>query len=614
MVAPRRRRRWPLLAALLVVGGGAAAAVWLVPRLFTPTARPDLLTYRVEPVLLPVTVVERGTLESAHNVDVTCKVKAGARGTFASTIKRVIDDGTEVQKGQWLMDLDDSSLKDQEQTQNIAFAKATSVYVTAKENLKIQIKVNDADIASKLAALQVAELDLEKFLGARHETALDKFGAAVGAAFTVVERGEYRMKLDDVSARLKLAESDLQAYAERSAWAERSVKLKYMTASQAKVEQSKLDSQRDTVAKLQAEKFALESFTRKREMTDLASKVEVARAALEQAELQAVAKVVTLRAEMKTAESVLEQEVEKLNEIKEQLAACQIFAPQDGMVVYYKESGNRFNSTSQGLIAVGEQVKEGQKLLRIPDLKHMQVNVRIHEALIDRVEGDKRQQTGVVEGARAGLLANPHAFSRLLSQTDVLLGGIRDGLRDKEYVITEFGHSAVIRVDAKPDQTFGGRVRSKAGVASQQDWMSADVKVYQTIVSIDDSDVTGLRPDMSAEVTIQTKPATDKVLAVPIQAVLGGAEAGGTREVYVLDAAAQPQKRTLKLGGYNDRLVEVKEGLAEGDVVVLNPKAILGDKARVREEGDPTGRGATKTGRPGGEKGKGGGNKNGKKV
>lgn len=250
-------------------------------------------------------------------------------------------------------------------------------------------------------------------------------------------------------------------------------------------------------------------------------------------------------------------------------------------------------------------------MLRIPDLRHMQVNVRIHEALIDRVKADERKATGVLEGTRAGLLVNPHAFSRLLSQTDALLNGVRDSLREKEYDIIRFGNGAGVRVDAKPDQKYRGRVRMKAGVASQQDWMSADVKVYQTIVSIDDSDVTGLRPDMSAEVTIETAPATDKVLAVPIQAVMGGTEAGAEREVYVLDSAAQPQKKTVRLGAYNDRLVEVKDGLAEGDVVVLNPK-VLDSKARTREEGDPTGRGASKTGgRPGGDKSKGGGTKGG---
>ncbi len=602
------RRPWVLATvAVLAVAAIAAAGVWFVPRLFAPSARPDLLTHRVEPVFLPITVVERGTLESANNLDVACKVKAGARGTFASTIKRVIDDGIEVRKGQWLMDLDDSSLKDQEQTQNIAFLKATLARNTAKLNLDIQVAANKSDEAARGAALQVAELDLEKFLGIRRESALDKFGAAAGAAFTTIERGEYRMKLDDVSARLKLADSDLQAYADRSAWAERSVKLKYMTPSQAKVEQSKYDSQKDAVAKLVAEKFAHENFTRARELTDLTSKVEVARAAYKTAYETGEAKVVLLNDELKTTQLVLDQEDGKKREIEEQLAFCKIVAPQDGMVVYYKETGNRFGSSAQGLIAIGEQVKEGQKMLRIPDLRHMQVNVKIHEALIDRIRGDDRRPTGVVEATRAALLANTHAFSRLLTHTDALLGGVRDSLRDKEFVVATPGQTATVRVDAKPDRTFTGRVRTVAAVASQQDWMSSEVKLYQTIVSIDDSDVAGLKPDMSAEVNIQVDPAAEKVLAVPIQAVVGGAEGGGSRQVFVLDESGQPQPRPVKLGAYNDRMVEVKEGVAEGDVVVLNPKAIVGDKVRVREEGDPTGRGATKTGRPGGDKGKGGG-------
>jgi len=603
---PRRgRRRWlAATAGVAAVAGVVAAGIWGVPRLVSSSAPEGLLTYTVEPVFLPITVVERGTLESANNVDITCRVKAGSRGTFASTIKRVIDDGTEVRKGQWLMDLDDSSLKDQEQSQNIAVAKANATYVTAKENLRIQLKTNESDIAAKQAALQVAELDLEKFLGIRREPSLDKFGAVAGAGFTTIERGEYRMKLDDVSGRLKLSESDLQAYADRSAWAERSVRLKYMTPSQAKVEQSKYESQKDAVAKLQAEKFALENFTRARELTDLSSKVEVARAAYEQAFLQARAKVITMESDVATAESVLIQEKEKLGEIVTQLSVCKITAPQDGMVVYYKEP-SRWGNSSQGMIAVGEQVKEGQKLFRLPDLKHMQVSVKIHEALIDSIRGDERRTTGVVEASRAALLANPHAFSRLLSQTDALLGGLREDLRDEEYELTRPGQPAVIRIDAKPERAYHGRVRNVAAVASQQDWSSAEVKQYQTIVSIDDSDVAGLKPDMSAEVNIQVATATEKVLAVPIQAVLGGAEAGASRAVYVLDAGGQPKSRDIKLGVFNDRMVEVKSGLAEGDLVVLNPKVIVGDAVRVRAEGDPTGRGTGKTGRPYADKSKG---------
>lgn len=124
----------------------------------------------------------------------------------------------------------------------------------------------------------------------------------------------------------------------------------------------------------------------------------------------------------------------------------------------------------------------------------------------------------------------------------------------------------------------------------------------------------GLKPDYSAEVTVQVDPGETKVLTVPIQAVVGTADMGANRKVYVMEDG-QPQEREVELGVFNDKKVEVRSGLKEGDVVVINPKAILGDKARgVRDEGDPSGRGAGKGpggpggGKPGGQ-GAGGGGK-----
>jgi hypothetical protein len=42
-------------------------------------------------------------------------------------------------------------------------------------------------------------------------------------------------------------------------------------------------------------------------------------------------------------------------------------------------------------------------------------------------------------------------------------------------------------------------------------------------------------------------------------------------------------ERDIVVGMSNDRVVEVREGLNEGDQVVLNPKKLAGDKAKVRE-------------------------------
>src|SRR5476651_2346739 len=53
-------------------------------------------THTVKKEPMRVTIVERGSLESAENSDIIVRVKAGGRGsTNASTIKWVVDDGTQ---------------------------------------------------------------------------------------------------------------------------------------------------------------------------------------------------------------------------------------------------------------------------------------------------------------------------------------------------------------------------------------------------------------------------------------------------------------------------------------------------------------------------------------
>lgn len=579
---------------LLVVGGialalaGASVLNQILPSIF-PASRPDLITHEVKPEYLQVTVVERGTLESAENREIICKVKAGSRGTFATTIKWVIDDGVYVTKNQLLMELDDSLLQDQYRTQSIAVDKANSEWVKADEAYRIQIKTNESAVATAVAALKVAELDLDKFLGVRADPVLEPVATVAGGVSMLVERGLYRQQLDEVSGRLKLAESNLEAYKDRAAWAERQVRLGNLTPSQAKVEQTKYDSELDNVSKIQKELYVLTTFTRQRDLTDLASKVDVARIGLEKAYQEANALEVQADFTRKTAYSVYQQELEKLRDIEEQLKECKIYAPQDGMVVYYKESSGRWSQSQEGMIQQGAQVKEGQKLMRIPDLRRMQVNTKVHEAMVSRIRGDDRRSTGFLESIRAGLLVSPNALDRLITHAEGVQNILREQHRGEETILASRGQSATIRVDAFSTRLIPGHVRSVAAVASQTDSWISEVKVYQTLVVLDET-VEGLKPDMSAEVTIQVDPPREPVLCVPLQAVVGGAEGGSKRRVYVMTPSG-PEEREVVLGLFNEKMVEVKEGLTEGEDVILNPKAILGDKAKTREDvGDPNGR------------------------
>jgi len=92
-----------------------------------------------------------------------------------------------------------------------------------------------------------------------------------------------------------------------------------------------------------------------------------------------------------------------------------------------------------------------------------------------------------------------------------------------------------------------------------------------------DRSLPGLRPGMSAQVEMALTD-LDNVLSIPLEAAL---ELKGKDYVYLVTPDGHA-KREVKLGLFNDTMIEVKEGLQEGDKVALNPISLMSD-AEMRE-------------------------------
>jgi multidrug efflux pump subunit AcrA (membrane-fusion protein) len=526
----------------------------------TKGPRADLILYKMHYEPLNLTVVERGALESADNRDVTCRVRAGSKAT-ALNIKWVIDDGAQVKAGDLLMEIDDSPLQDALKAEKILLDQARSAWVAADENYKIQISQNESDIKTAEVKLQLARIDVKNFL-----------------------EGAFPADLKVKLGAIKTAESNVEQQRDRAAWASRMVKKGYQTVSQAQAEQSKLESCELDLGKAREDLRVLTDpvfGTKKLTETDKTNNVAELERALVRTKLQAIAREVQAESDRQAKRSVYLQEQDKYDDIEDQIRRCIITSPQDGMVVYFISDQSRFGSgSSQSIIAQGEPVKEGQKLMRIPDLRRMLVNTKIHEAMVRRIKGEVWHPTGFPDALRATLFMNPDPVSRMMNL--YAMPEIRERFRDKELEKIADGMRATVRVDAFPERPLTGHVKTVGTVASQQDWMSADVKVYQTMISIEES-LEGLKPGMSAEVTIHVESAGEHVLTVPIQAVVGGAEMGRTRKVFVHTPGKPPEERVITIGLSNETVVEVREGLKEGEEVVLNPRALLGDKAKTRQ-------------------------------
>jgi multidrug resistance efflux pump len=492
---PRSRRRrsslWIILLCaaglVLLLSTGAVWAIWFRG----PSVRTDLVTSRLEYKELQLKIVERGTLEAANPREVKCDVKAGSRG--APKILKVVENGQHVKPGELLVEIDSSYLEEQRDAKQIDLDKAKADMIAAKENYDI-LK----------SAIGLAEQNYDKWV-----------------------KGDYPQQEHDLEGQIKTAEANFHQQDDRTAWAARMVKKNYMTASQLEAEEANLDGYRLNLQKLTEQLSVLRNYTDPVNKQTLKNAIEAAKNAERSGE-----------ATKKSTEAVHTQQKKLFDDYESQIKQCKLYAEFEGNVVYYvPEQTMRGAGTNQSIIAQGEPVQYGQKMLSIPDTEHMNVNVRIHEAFINHM---------------------------------------KEGL------------PVSVRVDALPGKTLRAHVKSVSPVAAQQDWMSPDVKVYQTYITIDD-DLTNLKlkPGLSAACTIFTEAKSPgPVLAIPIQAILSPAEKGGKPRCYIMTPHG-PESREIELGKNpdgstltDDKYAWVKDGLNEGDEIVLNPKVLLSDKEK----------------------------------
>lgn len=560
------RRRWfkptTWLGGIVLLGLFAGAGM-LVASWFGAFDNPyrDLEFHRVDRGDIILTAVQWGELESARNTEIVCRVRSSGRGNnIATTIKWVIPDGSQVRKGDLICLLDDSALKEQYKDQEIVVAEKLALLVQAEKDREIILSQNKSDLENAENNVRLAEIDLKKFL-----------------------EGDIEQKRKDVLGRISIAESELAQWRDRYSWTMRMVKLGYVSVSQAQADEARLRSAQINLEKLLEEKRVLDEYEYRRGLIDYQNKLAQAKATLAMVKTQTEARAAQAEATYKSRLSIYEQELRKLEELAEDIRNCVIYAPNDGLVIYYVPETSRWGIGSQQVvIQENEPVREGQRLMRIPDLKRMQVRVKVHESLVSRIRGDVVRRTGFGERWVAALAALPNDWSKIT--TLMLAPRLREEFADAEEEVVRPGLRAQIRVADYP-RPIQGHVKAVAAVASSTDFMSSDVKVYQTIVSVDE-EVPHLRPGMSAEVTIFLDGARENVLRLPLHAVL---EVAGQKFCYVKnEQTGEVEKRIIRTGVSNNRWVEIlpDSELKEGEIVVLNPRTLAERRGDLAESGE----------------------------
>jgi HlyD family secretion protein len=208
--------------------------------------------------------------------------------------------------------------------------------------------------------------------------------------------------------------------------------------------------------------------------------------------------------------SRLKKEQGRLAHYQSMVDRCTIRAPHDGYVVY----ANRPNREPE--VYLGAPVRERMRLFSLPDPTKMEVEAMLHETEVKRV--------------RSGMPAS-------------------------------------VRVEAMPTRPMSGRVESVAPVPKSDQNISSANQIAYFVGRVELTTMPpGLRPGMTAEISILS----DKhwgVLTVPSIAVK---EEYG-REFCYVDRRDRLERRPVKVIRAAHDLIEVVEGLTEGERVVLDP-------------------------------------------
>jgi HlyD family secretion protein len=372
------------------------------------------------------------------------------------TILEIVPDGSHVKKGDLLVRLDSSSIEDAVLTQEIAVAKAEAAKIASEKDFS----------AAKIA--------------------VDEY-----------QQGTLRKEVRQAEADIIVAKQDL-ATAENQLHYSRSMHRKgYVTqldvqSKEFAVEQAKL---RVEVSELVKE--VLEKFTRAKVLEELISKRDSAEAL------------------MNSDIAAFTKETKQLKRLQGQLEDCTIRATQDGMLVYANDRTNPFQQGPK--VDLGAQVNQFQAIVRLPDLKKMQVRTLVHETKVDQ---------------------------------------LRVGMR------------ARIKIQ---DRDFQGEITSISNQPEASNWFQGNVKEYATLIKID-GQPEDLKPGMTAQIEILVAQKKG-VLQVPVQCVV---ERGSKFHAFVKGHRGI-EVRELVLGATNDTVLEVVDGLKEGELVLLNPRADVPD-------------------------------------
>lgn len=376
-------------------------------------------------------------------------------------------------------------------------------------------KVNTAN-----AAFVTAQAELTNTLNER-DSELAKADAAIKLADLALKAwasGEDPSKHQELQLALESAEKDYARLQERFAESEKLLERKFLSKDEYKQDEISMIKARSELAQAKLDLEAYEKFQSLHDRAEKESDLEQANLDRKSVEDRFKAEVQSAEIEVESKKFQLQSAQEDLARLDEQLAFCVVKAPAAGLVVYTAslQSGGMGRNEGRPPV-VGTELSKNESVMILPDVSQMVASVKVSEALS---------------------------------------GTIRPGQR------------ATIIADANPSRSINGEVLSVGVLAESGGWRDPNRRDYTVKILLKDGYDMGLKPSMRCKAEIYVGRVSD-ALYIPIQAVFRN---GPVNYVYVPRGGGYAQQQ-VSIGRASELFIEVKEGLSDGNTVLLREPA-----------------------------------------
>jgi HlyD family secretion protein len=469
-----------LYTAVPVVVLAAMGIAWVSTR---PTTDPSSISSVIfEPATnrdLDVRIVKDGELQAINNIDIFCNVEG------QTTVLTLVKEGATVKKGDVLITLDSSAIKQHIEDTTLDVQKAEADVTASREMLEIQKSQNSANLEAADVAVTLAQLDLEEYReGTFPQKELALQTAKKMAEITLENKKQYLQQTRDLFDK------------------------SFVTATDVKnAEQDEIKAE-DALKQANTDLTVLSKYTHEKEETGNESALTQAKQKLIRTQRENAAQLNQRAADLEAKEQALALQKRRLDKYKEQLDACTIIAPTDGLVVY-ASSVDRY---SQNPMQEGATVRERQLLLRLPDISSMKAVVRVQEAQVSKLHEGQRAVVKIV--------GFPKPIGATVSKISVLSD------------------------------------------SSQRYW-NPDLKEYPVDLNLDDTPA-NTRPGVGAQADIYVSRLTN-VLTVPITSLYSS---GNDTYVFVR-SDPDPLPVKVAVGATNETQVQILSGLQSGQPVLI---------------------------------------------